>query len=239
MSQLTPPPPSTGISKQFLDSDLWKSFVMVVLEITIQAYQEMYYKCIVQKGWEEDHFTINLEDFIRPIGFRHPMSITVIARSRAHSSQMKAGKVSAKKAKELDIRLWGHWENYHDIYFVWECKRIASKNGEKQYKDLVPEYVKEGMFRFLDGEYSSALGDAGMLGYVLDGDIASIVRDINQSMKSLRRHRRLSVSDHLQSFIPVGSFSNIFYSSHQRMEPLSPIKLYHLFFSFNFSEVDA
>jgi len=235
LSQLNQSPPSFGISKQFLDPGWWQVFVQIVIELTINAYKDMQEKGIAQHDWEEDHFTINLENFIRPLAFRHPMNLTVVARARTHTSEMVAGVTSAKQAKEIDIRLWGRWENYHEIYFAWEGKRVALGQKDKKYKDLIPEYIKEGMFRFLDGEYSSELYDAGMLGYVLAGDVHSIVRSINRSMISPRRERRLSKSDHLKLAIPVNNFNDIYCSYHNRWSNNNRISLYHLFLVFDFN----
>lgn len=234
MSQLNPLPPNIGIPEQFLVPGLWEAFVQIVLEVTVQAYRNMREKHIVQQSWEEDHFTINLEDCIRPLAFKHPMNITVVARTKTHTVEMKSGEVTAKRAKEIDIKLWGRWEKYNDIYFAWECKKIASRQDDEKYKDLINEYIKEGMFRFLDEEYSTYLGNAGMLGYVLAGSISDIVKGINQSMTSSLRERRLDETNNLYQAPPIDNFSDIYYSSHKREVTISTITLHHLFLTFDF-----
>ena len=123
---------------------------------------------------------------------------------------MKAGEESIREAKVIDLRLWGHWEDYHQVHFVWECKRVAkASKSTKTYKGLIPEYITEGMFRFLDEEYASGLNDAGMLGYVLTGNIPSIVHSINRSMTSSRRERKLDMVDNLRQAAPIGTFKDV------------------------------
>jgi len=234
LSQLNQPPLDSNVSEQFLEINLWRAFVKVVLEITVQAYQIMRTKSAVQRDWEEDQFTINLGDCIRPIAYHHPMKIMIVIRTKTHTAKMKTEEVSAKQAKEIDIQLWGRWENYDKVYFAWECKRIADKSKDEKYKDLVPEYIKEGMFRFLDEEYSSKIEDAGMLGYVLDGHISSIVKEINQSMVSAQRKRKLSETDCLKLFTPLDTFTDIYISHHKRITSTRPIQLYHIFLTFEF-----
>ena len=57
------------------------------------------------------------------------------------------------------------------VYFCLECKRLnVTKDGRK--RGLATEYVVHGMMRFMTGQYGSVVRDGGMLGYVLDGDVA-------------------------------------------------------------------
>jgi len=210
----------------------WKSFVQAVLEVTVQAYQDMYMKGTAKLEWEEDHFTINLENCIRPLAYQR--GLTVVSQIKAYTMAMETGEVSAKQAKVLDLRMWGSWEDYHRVHFVWECKRIADSYEDKNYKDLITEYIKEGMFRFIDEEYAVGLDDAGILAYVLGGDVPKIVDGINQSMQSSQRKRRLSTSDHLQLAPPIGTFTHIYHSCHKRLGSAGSIRLHHLFLVFNF-----
>ena len=189
-------------------------------------------KGIAQLIWEEDHFTINLENYIRPLAYQR--GITVVSQIKAYTLEMETGQVSARQAKVLDLRMWGSWQDYHKVHFVWECKRIAASYADKSYKDLIPEYIKDGMFRFIDEEYAIGLEDAGILAYVLEGDVPSIVHGINQSMQSSQRRRKLTAADSLQPATSIGSFKHVYYSCHQRLGSKSMINLYHLFLTFNF-----
>lgn len=150
---------------------------------------------------------------------------------------MKTGEISTKRANEIDIRLFGSWEeNYHQIHFVWECKRISDRNLDKQNDSLIAEYVTEGIDRFIDGEYAAYLDDAGMLGYVLLGDVAQIVRDINRSMQDPHRKRQLSDSNWLASATAIEAFKDVYRSHHLRLDNQKPIRLHHLFLTFDFKD---
>ena len=50
-------------------------------------------------------------------------------------------------------------------------------------KSLVDEYVKEGMQRFVDGTYSRHVQHGGMLGYVLDGDVARAMKNVLKNIQ--------------------------------------------------------
>jgi len=224
-------PPSEDVGKP--DVVEWNSFVRAVLEVTILGYQWMRQKSIARLKWEEDHFTTNLEDCMRP--FAYKIGVTVVSQIASYTPKMKAGEESIREAKVLDLRLWGHWENYHQVHFVWECKRVAPKHkGSNTYKDLIPEYISEGMFRFLDEEYAVGLSDAGMLGYVLAGDVPSIVRGINRSMTSSRRERKLDITENLRQADPIGTFTDVYLSCHKRAVSRSLVQIHHMFLKFDF-----
>jgi len=189
---------------------------------------------IATRDWEEDHFTITLEQHLRPLAYRHPMNITVLSRNRTYTEKMKRGEESVKGAKELDLRLWGRWENYDQVHFVWEGKRVAENGANPAWKNLITEYLKEGMQRFIDEEYAVGLQDAGMLGYVLAGDCVKIVQDINTSMKRLRKGPAFSLKDHLKVALPIGTFQHKYDSCHSRTPSGTMIRLHHLFLPFDF-----
>jgi len=214
----------------------WKTFVKVVLALTVEAYQRMRQDSVACQDWEEDTFTIRLtEDYIQPLARQHPLNLVVMPRTRVHTPEMKTGAVSPKKAPEIDIRLFSSWEkDYHRVYFAWECKRVGDKRVDNKYAFLIREYVTEGIFRFLDGEYASEVDDSGMLGYVLAGNVANIVDGINQSMVHPRRVRRLSPSDHLVPGPAIGAFTDAYQSRHKRVVHQRIIRLHHLFLTFDF-----
>jgi len=211
----------------------WESFVQLVLEITVEAYQRMRQDGVARQDWEEDTFSASLtEDYIQPLARQHPL--IAMARTRVHTPAMKSGAVSPRRAKEIDIRLFHSWMNYSEVYFAWECKRVGDKRVNKKYASLISEYITDGMLRFLDEDYSVGLNNAGMLGYVLAGDVTNIVHDINTSMHHPRRARPLPTSDHLMPAPAVGTFRDVYRSYHQRTVSQKPVRLHHLFLKFDF-----
>ena len=73
--------------------------------------------------------------------------------------------------------------NDEDIYFCLEAKRLnALVSGRR--RSLADEYVKEGMQRFVDGKYSRFVRHGGMLGYVLDGQVARAIKNVETNIRS-------------------------------------------------------
>jgi hypothetical protein len=190
---------------------------------------------VVQRNWEENTFTLQLEDYLRPIAYDNEFSIFVRVREKVHTPEMKVGQQPTVEAQEIDMSMFGSWErNYHQIRFVWEAKRVGDRRVDRKYSGLNSEYVNEGIYRFIRGAYASGLSDAGMLGYVLAGSVCNIVGDINASMGNIRKNLPLSESNYLQEATPVGDFEDIYFSNHMRMDETG-IRLYHLFLTFEFS----
>lgn len=65
-----------------------------------------------------------------------------------------------------------------DVYFCLECKRlnVVYAGGVRPYAS---EYLTHGMLRFIRGQYASQVRNGGMLGYVLDGDVAQAIRNVS------------------------------------------------------------
>lgn len=250
MSYLDRPPLDSDGLEQFIDPQRWNAFVQVVLEITVQAYQNLYIKGIAQSQWKEDLFTVHLKKCIRPLAFIK--GILIQLQSPIYTPEIEAGEIPVEQAKRLDLRMHGSWQNYDEICFIWECKWIAPSSEEK-YKHLVYDYVTDGVIRFLHEEwkYANYVDDSGMIGYVLAGDVTDIVDDINQKMLVSPRPRKskksnaqqaraslssytFSVSDNLKSYPPIATFSHIYQSCHDRAFCARKIRLYHLFLTFDF-----
>ncbi|MCB0106956.1 MAG: hypothetical protein KDE53_13640 [Caldilineaceae bacterium] len=210
----------------------WADFVQVVLEVTVHAYFEMRTAVAVERGWEENTFTINLAEYLRPLAFDR--NLRVIPRPKVHTDAMKSGKQQTIEAKEIDLQLFGTWErDYDKRHFVWEAKRVGDKRLAHSYSNLNSEYVNEAIYRFIQRDYAGELDDAGILGYVLDGKVATIVDDINQSMGRIQKNPALPDSNHLCLAPPLKAFGDIYHSTHIR-EDSSTIQLHHLFLTFDF-----
>lgn len=231
-SNLNAPPPSSGSPAEFQIP--WETFVQIVLSITIQAYQKMRNDNTPRINWAEDTFSACLgENYMDPIAYTHNMRVVV--RSKVHTKEIKSGDVTPRKAKEIDIWLFGTWErNYRNIYFAWEGKLISDKSVDPDHDHLTSEYITEGINRFVDEEYSNEVEDAGMLGYIIAGEVSSIVKEINRSMHDRRRKQPLSKSDHLLQAPPLENFTDIYTSTHNRASCAKKVRLHHLFLTFDF-----
>lgn len=219
---------SAGDSQQFIQIT-WDDFVQLVISLTIQAYHRMRLECPVQRDWEENTFTGRLAaDYLLPLAL--PL-LRLDIRSKVHTQAMKEGRQATIEAKEMDLSLYGIWESdYLHRRFVWEAKRIGDRTN---HSGLISEYVNEAIYRFIGLEYAAGLPDAGVLGYVLAGDVPDIVSEINGSMGRLRKNPPLPASNHLKIHPRLHQFDNLYRSHHARIDN-SSIQLHHLFLTFDF-----
>jgi hypothetical protein len=72
-----------------------------------------------------------------------------------------------------------------DFYYCLEAKRLNAR-VKGVMKSLADEYVKEGLQRFAVGKYSRHVDHAGMVGYVLDGDISRAMTNV---LNNIRQHQ--------------------------------------------------
>jgi hypothetical protein len=82
--------------------------------------------------------------------------------------------------------------NDEDIYFCLEAKRLnALVSGVR--RALADEYVREGMQRFVDGKYARFVRHGGMLGYVLDGQIARAAKNVEENIRRRATDLRMTI----------------------------------------------
>lgn len=96
--------------------------------------------------------------------------------------------------------------------FIVECKRL--RTGDKKYID-------EGLQRFINLDYAQGDEYAGMIGFVISGDINIICTKL---------HSKISSLEHTTYTSSVSDIPN-FNSMHVRKNKTS-IEIYHLFFEF-------
>jgi hypothetical protein len=83
----------------------------------------------------------------------------------------------------IDLKFCPATSALEEVYFAFECKRLnAIDSGVR--RTLAPEYVSQGMLRFITGQYGPAMTDGGMLGYVLDGNCNDAIRLVERNVTS-------------------------------------------------------
>lgn len=214
----------------------WSDFVQVVLEVTIEAYRNMRQDRVTERSWEENVFTLRLGyDYIRPIAFDYNLPLRVSVRTKTHTEVMRMGKQKTNEANEIDLQIFDIGEkDHHKKHFVWEAKRVGDKRLDSAYGNLNSEYVNEAIYRFIEREYADGLNDAGVLGYILAGNVEIIVEDINQSMSRIRKKPALPTSNNLCISQSIHDFKDIYLSNHIRTDNTN-IQLHHLFLTFDFA----
>ena len=114
------------------------------------------------------------------------------------------------------------------IYFCLECKRLnVTIAGVKRPGGS--DYVTHGMARFVNGQYANAVRHGGMLGYVLDGDVAGAITNVESNVKSQHVSLGMDSPGHLHPSSIVAEVSTARESLHTRPGELSKFRIHHLF----------
>lgn len=117
-----------------------------------------------------------------------------------------------------------------DIYFCLEAKRLnAIVSGRSE--SLASEYVSKGMQRFVDHKYSPHVRHGGMLGYVLDGDIARAINNVVNCIRIHETELRMNTPGELRPSTIRPDDDSAKESHHWRDRELAEFRLHHLFVS--------
>ncbi|MFP4057522.1 MAG: hypothetical protein ACLF0G_11700 [Candidatus Brocadiia bacterium] len=108
---------------------------------------------------------------------------------RIWAESMELDPESGSERGRLDLRfVCGCRE---DVYFAFECKRLNVVDHRGKRRSLAPEYVEQGMMRFVEGKYARGLDKGGMLGYVMDGRTLAAIEAVDKAVGRRRRQLRL------------------------------------------------
>lgn len=117
------------------------------------------------------------------------------------------------KASQVDLSiLWSLDVKHNSKQFYFECKRLSCI-------DKSQAYVNNGIKRYEDNFYAESMPYAVMIGYVENGDIDSIVHDIN---KKMTKHCISNITKDTKPY---------YQSIHMRDKNIN-IEIYHMFFDF-------
>lgn len=119
----------------------------------------------------ENQITITLAFYLQ----QNPIA-TAIGAIDYLTKQLALGPTGpAHISAETDLRF--RLGNDPDCDLVFECKRlrVAYPSGFRVQADT---YVSDGLMRFHSGQYSGRTSVAGMLGYVMDGNVVAAESDV-------------------------------------------------------------
>ena len=105
--------------------------------------------------------------------------------------------------------------------FTIECKRLFKESSKNK------EYIDEGLKRFIELEYSEKETYAGMIGFIISGDIITIATNLSKRVKDY--FFALNQSNLITKRCADWNYS--FQSKHHRINK-TKIHMYHLFFEF-------
>lgn len=114
------------------------------------------------------------------------------------------------------------------IYFCLECKRLNFQSG-KNRSTGAPEYVKEGMMRFVGKQYGQSVKHGCMLGYVLDGHVSKAMKNVERNVKKHYAILRMIKPGTLQPSLILATTNGVKESYHYRENETSAFCIFHLF----------
>lgn len=77
------------------------------------------------------------------------------------------------------------------VYFATEAKRLRFHSPKGDFKTGNDAYVKEGMMRFVSGQYAPLMETGAMLGYVYDGKTGKARSGVAKYIRSKKKELRL------------------------------------------------
>lgn len=108
-------------------------------------------------------------------------------------------------------------------YYAFECKRLDGYSK----KNIL--YIREGIYRFIAGKYSSRMSLAGMIGFIQKGKITDIVSDINTKIE--KEEDSSQIGELIKSDI-ISGCKFIYSSENIRKKSNSKIRLFHVMMDF-------
>ena len=97
-----------------------------------------------------------------------------------------------------------------DVYLACECKRL-NVPYKKKTRALAHEYVRDGLTRFVTGQYANGVPLAMMIGYVMDAQVAFAHERLK---KALQRSKLIGLKAATHPPTPVGKPIR-FFTTHQ------------------------
>jgi len=79
----------------------------------------------------------------------------------------------------------------YEVYFVLEAKRLRVRSSSGRLVSGNDEYVKNGIMRFVTGQYAPFMDAGAMLGYVFDGVTDKARSGIDRYVKSKAKELKL------------------------------------------------
>ena len=117
-------------------------------------------------------------------------------------------------------------DDNRDMYVAYECKRLNVLYKGKRLSLATP-YVTEGLYRYINQQYSYSLPMACMLGYVMDGDVGFALDKVHAAIKTHAGDEKLKFDP--IDLDKIGSDKR-FQTTHKRVDG-STIEINHTFLS--------
>ena len=115
-----------------------------------------------------------------------------------------------------------------DVYLCLEAKCLnALISGIR--RSLADEYVKEGMQRFVDGKYARFVRHGAMLAYVLDGDTARAMQNVEHNIRNRLAELRMDKNGGFVASTIRPDDPRTKETRHRRAHEKGVFRIHHLF----------
>jgi hypothetical protein len=146
------------------------------------------------------HHRVRQETRITAV-FRDALIRAYLAAGRSWFITLEDPVTEADFGTELgrnDLRFYPPNHHGQTIYFTLECKRlrVRTKSG---FRHLADKYTDEGIQRFVDGRYSVGLPCGGMVGYVIDNELAKAFASVQSDIENKRAALKMPAKSSIRS----------------------------------------
>jgi len=122
--------------------------------------------------------------------------------------------------------------NEEKVYFSFECKVLRVTRPSGQISASYSEYVKEGMYRYFNGQYAQGLNKGGMLGYVQSHSPDYWAQKASEKINDSPQDYQIFQKGCWINEKILKGLSVCYRSTHHRMLGKSPIAIFHCFLIF-------
>lgn len=130
--------------------------------------------------WDEENLTARLKKEMLASPVVKSKKIDIVRDYYIDDDAILSGTKPAKSARRIDFRFYSKWTFENEYEYFAEAKNLyhADRRRRGDANESKNYYISDGIQRYVSGAYPNGF----MLGYVLRGEIESIVSDINQIM---------------------------------------------------------
>jgi hypothetical protein len=199
-------------------ADLIDPMVPEILRLVIASWEQMPKPSSDDK---EDAITVRLCKMIRQHKNARNLPFQV------HTQLVELEPANQEELGRLDI-VFLPLTNREDIYFCLECKRLNVINKGKT-RSYASEYVAFGMIRFVTGQYSKAVRHGGMTAYVLNGNLATAIKNVEANIQSRYAELRMKPPGVFGASSLLNGEERARETHHERFDDGEVFYIHHLF----------
>lgn len=135
--------------------------------------------------------------------------------------------VTYAEAGRIDLSLHPVGSSKEEIYFALEAKRLRVVYDSSVHVNAAEYVGKQGMLCFISGQYAQAMPQGGMIGYVMDGNVAQAKTAVKKRILAEAKALQLTSGGELVASRHRASETRLAESLHQVSG--GPLILHHVF----------